>query len=150
MQNVDISNDVRSFLGRQRDPAASAAWPAADMAAAPSTLPMERPSALHLLALRRWKQRRFEETEVNWGIRLRPGYCDSSNPAAHRGTVQHAYVLGHDATALCGFRSGAGGAGRKRKVARLGLPSAEHNPRCVRCAPMVLPIAEPGAAPLTW
>ena len=138
MQTMSVSGDIRPIAAQ------------AEARSNASTLPTERPTWLHALALHHWKQRRFEESEVSWGIQLRPGYCDSSNPAAHHGATQHAFLLGHDTMALCGFRAVNGGFGRKRKVAKLGLPSADHNPRCSRCTKQVIAPAAGVVAPLTW
>ena len=68
--------------------------------------------------------------DVVWGVRRRRGYGPIDDPRAHAGRTQHAFLVGSDAEALCGYRS-QGRLGR-----RLAVPLAlatDYNPYCRRC-----------------
>jgi hypothetical protein len=72
-----------------------------------------------------------------WGIPLRDGYDELDDPSRHRGRTAHGYVLGDDRVAACGYRPPSRGLLRRRP-AKLGFPSARHNPKCPRCARQVV------------
>lgn len=74
--------------------------------------------------------------EVLWGIVRRREHSDIDDPSAHAGRVQHAFLLGDDSKALCGFRP--------RRIATtaddgpvLAVPSPRYNPMCPRCSAVV-------------
>jgi len=79
----------------------------------------------------------FPADEIVWGIVVRNGFDELDDPVYHRGVTQHAYLEGHDETAICGFRPPQSGP-RTRRRARLGLPSAGQHPMCGICARMVV------------
>jgi hypothetical protein len=72
--------------------------------------------------------------EVLWGVERRPGCFDLEDPIAHAGRIQHAFPMGRDSMAVCGFRP------RLRRDfdgAQRPLLAAAHqalNPRCAPCA----------------
>lgn len=70
---------------------------------------------------------------VVWGIPIRDGYDELDDPSRHRGLTAHAYVQGDDRVAACGYQPPSRGLFRRRP-AKLGFPSARHNPKCPRCA----------------
>ena len=82
---------------------------------------------------------------VMWGIALRDGYDELDDPSYHRGLTGHAYVPGDDRVAICGYRPPSRGL-IMRRPAKLGFPSARHNPKCPTCtrrvsAPMAQGVA---------
>lgn len=79
---------------------------------------------------------------VVWGIPIRDGYDELDDPSHHRGLTGHAYVPGDDRVAICGYRPPRRGL-LARRPAKLGCPSARHNPKCPRCARRVV-------APIGW
>jgi hypothetical protein len=79
---------------------------------------------------------------VLWGVARREAASDRDDPLLHTGLIQHAFVLGRDEQAVCGFRPPvAAGFGGRTRVPQLALPGA-HNPRCGKCVRL---IAEAGA-----
>jgi len=86
---------------------------------------------------RRHERHQFNPADVLWGIPLRPRHSDDDDPAAHRGSVQHAYPIGIDARAICGYEppkyQTAGGPSR----AALALASDAYNPRCLKCSALI-------------
>jgi hypothetical protein len=75
--------------------------------------------------------------DVLWGVPLREGHSDTDDPIPHAKLVQHAFLLGVDERAVCGFKPP-----RRTSLAdasprpRLAL-SGTDNPRCPRCAALV-------------
>jgi hypothetical protein len=71
--------------------------------------------------------------DVLWGVARREASSDRDDPIAHSGLVQHAFVLGADEQAICGFRPpvSVGFDGRVR-VPQLALPGPD-NPQCSKC-----------------
>jgi hypothetical protein len=90
----------------------------------------------------------FPADDVLWGIPIREGFDELDDPWYHRGVMQHAFLLGNDRVALCGFRSPLFGP-RDRRRPRLGLPMGDANPFCEGCVRRVgparhaIPIAPP-------
>jgi hypothetical protein len=83
---------------------------------------------------------------VLWGVARREAASDRDDPLLHTGLVQHAFVLGTDEQAVCGFRppQSAGFGGRTR-VPQLALPGVD-NPRCSKCVRLIAETAP--AAPV--
>ncbi len=97
------------------------------------------PPAVTQTGARAGRMRRvYPDHLVQWGVPREPFRFDIEDPAEHRGRVQHAYPLGNDAVAVCGFetplvRSFMGG-----KAPLLALAGPE-SPRCRSCAAVVVP-----------
>ena len=74
---------------------------------------------------------RFAANDVHWGVRRRRGFSEFDDPAAHRGLTQHAFLVGYDRIALCGYRP----VGRRdRTVVPLAAATPGGNPMCAACA----------------
>jgi hypothetical protein len=83
--------------------------------------------------------RHWSENELIWGVPRRPGYDDQDDPKAHAGLTQHAFEPGNDETAICGFEPPKRSSGPLAKPRpQLAMPSARLNPRCPKCARLVL------------
>jgi len=87
---------------------------------------------------RRSKQaREFDVDTLLWGVQRRRGYGVVDDPGAHRGRYQHAFVIGDDTVALCGFKPTS----RWRPNFKVPVAMAtDYNPRCLRCV-AVIPFA---------
>ena len=68
--------------------------------------------------------------QIVWGVRRRRGYHEIDDPSAHRGLVQHAFVVGRYNAALCGARTYGW---RKPRHVRLAVPTLD-NPMCRSCS----------------
>jgi len=84
---------------------------------------------------------------VVWGIPIRNGYDEIDDTHYHRGLTGHAFLVGNDRVALCGYRPPRRGL-LSRRPARLGFPSDHLNPACDKCTsriaqPTASRIAEP-------
>lgn len=96
----------------------------------------------------------FTEAQVIWGVPLREGHSDDDDPRAHQGVAQHAFEIGSDERAVCGFEPPKRTHGTyKAPRPQLGLPSGRYNPRCKKCAALVVAVgseadavSEPAAA----
>jgi hypothetical protein len=84
----------------------------------------------------RTTDRTFAGADVAWSIRIRHGFSELDDPAAHHGVRQHAYLLGCDSTPVCGERPALADRVLGR-ASRLGPPSPMHNPRCHVCLRLV-------------
>lgn len=71
----------------------------------------------------------FAAVDIEWGIRRRSGYSQMDDPVAHRGLVQHAFLMGVDTRAICGYKPLRW---RQRRAAPLAIPTSE-NPYCPEC-----------------
>jgi hypothetical protein len=72
-----------------------------------------------------------------WGVPRREGHSDTDDPLAHAGLVQHAFLLGQDERALCGFAPPKR-VSRTDMTARPQLALAgRDNPRCAKCTALV-------------
>lgn len=85
---------------------------------------------------------RVAADQVSWGVVRLPRCFDVGDTARRAGIVSHAFPLGDDARALCGFRTP-----RRRLIdgsrrPLLALPGA-HNPACPTCAERVAPAVGP-------
>ena len=75
---------------------------------------------------------------VLWGVARREGCNDLDDPRAHAGLTQHAFALGQDDRALCGFRPP-----RRRSPfspeprPELAGASSDYNPTCRACVSLV-------------
>jgi hypothetical protein len=99
----------------------------------------------------------FDNDDINWGVGRRPGFSEFDDPSAHRDLIQHAFLDGTDARALCGYRPHRWHRGRSVRVA-----AATHlNPQCANCKaamamssaaePFVIPIVpDPLRRVLAW
>jgi hypothetical protein len=79
------------------------------------------------------------EQDVLWGVPRRAGYSDTDDPEQHAGVTQHAFELGLDERAICGFV-----APRRRSMASLETrpqlaTAGPDNPRCSRCDALIAP-----------
>jgi hypothetical protein len=74
--------------------------------------------------------------DVLWGIVTRDGFDELDDPSWHTGMTAHAYLLGDDGEAICGFHPPKSRV-RGRERARLGLPSPGVHRTCTRCAARV-------------
>jgi len=83
---------------------------------------------------------------VMWGVPIRAGFSELDDPWYHRGLTGHAFPVGYDQAALCGYQPRRRGF-LSRRPAKLGLPSDRINPMCRECAQMVAPL--PVAVPVT-
>jgi hypothetical protein len=77
---------------------------------------------------------RLAAGDILWGVARRDGCTDLDDPRAHAGLVQHAFPLGSDDRAVCGYRPPR----RRSEFAaemrvELAAPSAEYNPPCPSC-----------------
>jgi hypothetical protein len=78
-----------------------------------------------------------EPEGVLWGVPRREGSSDTDDPLVHVGVVQHAFVLGQDDRALCGFKTPKyATTGDKTPRPRLALAGRD-NPRCRKCTAAV-------------
>jgi hypothetical protein len=75
--------------------------------------------------------------DVLWGVARREGLSDTDDPIVHANDVQHAFVIGDDENAICGFapprRTSRPGT---RPRPQLALPTAS-NPRCLKCLGLI-------------
>lgn len=79
---------------------------------------------------------------VLWGVVRMEGCFDVGDTARHAGIVQHAYPLGRDWLAACGFQTPLQRAFDGVRRPLLAMPGA-HNPRCASCAALIVPAVEP-------
>ena len=79
----------------------------------------------------------IEPEGVMWGVPRREGSSDTDDPLVHVGVVQHAFALGQDDRALCGFKTPKyATTGDKTPRPRLALAGRD-NPRCRKCTAAV-------------
>jgi hypothetical protein len=83
-----------------------------------------------------------------WGIPIRVGYDEIDDPHYHRGLTGHAYLVGNDRVAICGYRPSRRGL-LSRRPARLGFPSDRLNPACDMCASRIAPPSVPSTTERT-
>lgn len=104
--------------------------------AVPVGVPQVMP--LPAVALPGRQRRVWPDHHVQWGVPRQPWRFDIEDPAAHRGRTQHAFALGRDQVALCGFETPLVRAfiGPKQPLLALAGPD---NPRCRSCAAVVVP-----------
>ncbi len=75
--------------------------------------------------------------EVLWGVARREAASDRDDPILHSGLIQHAFVLGNDEQAVCGFRPPVStGFGGRTRVPQLALPGPD-NPQCSKCVQLL-------------
>ena len=85
---------------------------------------------------------RWRSWAVQWGVVRRPGCFDMHDGGQHAGLTQHAFPLGRDWMAVCGFRTPLKRAfdGILRPLLAMADSS---NPKCGVCARAVVPDARP-------
>ncbi len=84
--------------------------------------------------------RRRTTSGILWGVTRREGCLDLDDPKAHAGLVQHAFALGNDERAVCGYRPPRRrSAFSKAMRVELTAPSPEYNPPCGKCLSRVGP-----------
>ena len=86
----------------------------------------------------------WAEDALIWGVPRRAGYDDHDDPKAHAGLVQHAFEVGSDERAICGFvppKRASGPTAKPRP--QLALPSTKLNPRCPKCVRLIAQNAPP-------
>src|SRR6476646_6649854 len=76
----------------------------------------------------------YEEEQVIWGVPRRAGLDEQDDPKAHGGLTQHAFEIGNDERAICGFEPPKRASGPTAKPrAQLAMPNSRLNPRCPKC-----------------
>ena len=80
----------------------------------------------------------WPDHHVQWGVPRKPWTFDIEDPASHSGRTQHAFPLGRDEMAICGFAPPLVKAfvGPPKPLLSLAGPD---NPRCDRCARALVP-----------
>lgn len=82
-------------------------------------------------------RRPLRADDVLWGVARREGLSDTDDPIAHATDFQHAFVIGDDHRAICGFapprRTSRPGTQPRPQLA---LPTAS-NPRCLKCLGLI-------------
>src|SRR3954468_12172081 len=74
---------------------------------------------------------------VLWGVPRKEGSSDTDDPLVHVGVIQHAFVLGQDDQAVCGYKTPRyATTGDKTARPRLALAGRD-NPRCRKCTAAV-------------
>ena len=71
----------------------------------------------------------IDRSEVLWGIRRQAGSGDMFDLASQAGVKAHAFAVGRDDIAVCGFRPLRFGRRRAMPVAA----ATEYNPQCTKC-----------------
>jgi len=80
----------------------------------------------------------YEEEQVIWGVPRRAGLDEQDDPKAHGGLTQHAFELGNDERAICGFEPPKRASGPTAKPrAQLAVPNPRLNPRCPKCVKLI-------------
>jgi hypothetical protein len=75
--------------------------------------------------------------DVIWGIPRREAASDQDDPLVHAGVTQHAFLIGVDYEAICGFKPPLrSGFVTGTKSPQLALPGRD-NPRCPKCSALV-------------
>lgn len=83
---------------------------------------------------------------VLWGVVRAQDCFDMHDTARHSGLVQHAFPLGRDWLAACGFRTPLQRAFDGVRRPLLAMPGI-HNPRCDACLALIVPAARPDLRP---
>jgi hypothetical protein len=82
-------------------------------------------------------RRPLRADDVLWGVARREGLSDTDDPIVHANDVQHAFVIGDDENAICGFapprRTSRPGTQSRPQLA---LPTAS-NQRCPKCLGLI-------------
>ena len=82
----------------------------------------------------------WEEEQVIWGVPRRAGLDEQDDPKAHGGLTQHAFEIGNDDRAICGFEPPKRASGPTTKArAQLAMPNPRLNPRCPKCLKLMVP-----------
>ena len=82
----------------------------------------------------------WEEEQVIWGVPRRAGLDEQDDPKAHAGLTQHAFEIGNDERAICGFEPPKRASGPTAKArAQLAMPNPRLNPRCPKCLKLMVP-----------
>jgi hypothetical protein len=71
----------------------------------------------------------MDRSEVLWGIRRQAGSGDLFDPASQAGSKAHAFAVGRDDVAVCGFKPLRFGRRRAMPLAA----ASEYNPQCTKC-----------------
>ncbi|HEY7024115.1 MAG TPA: hypothetical protein VH371_04050 [Candidatus Limnocylindrales bacterium] len=91
---------------------------------------MTQPRGIMKLTLRhRFPEMSIDRADVLWGIRRQAGNGDLFDPASQAGVKAHAFAVGRDDVAVCGFRPLRF---RRRRAMPLAAAS-EYNPQCTMC-----------------
>lgn len=129
----------RSMVSIPVDPAPAGPAPVMPIpvAPAPPIVPVG-PARVDAPQAPRTERRLWPDHLVQWGVPRKAFRFDIEDPDAHRGRTQHAYALGHDHIAVCGFVTPLvrGFFGGKEPLLALAGPD---NPRCRQCAVVILP-----------
>ena len=120
--------------------------------APPTTTPprrlTSRPDPMARFSARPHSAGVFAVDKVMWGVPIRVGFSELDDPWYHRGVTGHAFLVGDDQAALCGYRPRRRGFLSRRPV-KLGLPSDRINPMCRACAQSVALLRGRVAVPVT-
>lgn len=98
--------------------------------------------------MRRFRQPVIEvgqiaSADVLWGVARREDHSDTDDPLAHKGLVQHAFLLGNDDRAICGFQAPKRLTRADRSPrAQLALAGTD-NPRCTKCTTLIASATAP-------
>ncbi len=80
----------------------------------------------------------YEEEQVIWGVPRRAGLDEQDDPKAHGGLTQHAFEIGNDERAICGFEPPKRASSPTSKPrAQLAVPNSRLNPRCPKCLKLI-------------
>jgi hypothetical protein len=82
--------------------------------------------------------RRWPDHLLQWGVARRSWSFDIEDPALHRGLVQHAFVLGRDHLAICGWETPLKRSFQGPRQPLLALAGPD-NPRCPACLARTVP-----------
>jgi len=79
----------------------------------------------------------FAPEDVIWGVPRRETASDQDDPLLHAGVTQHAFLIGVDYQAICGFKPALRtGFVAGTKSPQLALPGRD-NPRCPKCSALI-------------
>jgi hypothetical protein len=84
---------------------------------------------------------------VQWGVVRQPDCFDLEDPARHAGLTQHAFPLGRDWMAACGFETPLQRAFDGVRRPLLAMPSPG-NPRCLACTRSIVHAVRPRPEPV--
>jgi hypothetical protein len=90
----------------------------------------------------RFPEMSIDRSEILWGIRRQAGSGDLFDPASQAGIKAHAFAVGRDDIAVCGFRPLRLGRRRAMPIAA----ASEYNPQCSKCLARLPEVTRTAAA----